>query len=151
MKQIITLLIAILLLSGCTSNTASEPINSRPSPQSQTNQNPKATSEKPGLEASKIKNKVEPLLKKQFEASSKAIIENLLIDNNKIAINLSGSDDLGPIAIDVALVLNRNVDIPFETVEIKNSTKKASFNKDLFNSFRTGKINDIQFINSLAE
>lgn len=145
MKQTVTLLIVMLLLSGCTTNTVSLDTNFKPK---QNVQQPSKSPE-PVQQKSEESKKLESLLKKQFDSSSKVSIDSVLINGNKIAINLTGNDELGPVAIDVALVLNRNSDFSFESVEVKNSSSKATFNKNLFNSYRTGKINDVQFMNSL--
>lgn len=155
MKQTIMLCsIAILLLSGCASNTSTSVNTNTPlqniQKQPQTNNTVKSDiTETAETKKSELAVKLETLLKKQFDSSSKAVIKTILTDNNKIAIQIIGVDELGPIAVDVALVLNRNSDINFASVDLTNDKGKATFNKDLFNNYRTGIINDVQFMNSL--
>ncbi len=148
---IIIIVVIILSLAGCVSIKKTDIAVSKQNIQKQPQTiNPKTTKQTNSEKSnSQLSIKLESLLKKQFNSSSKTKIKNVSTNNNKIVIQLTGTDNLGPIAIDIALVLNHNLDISFNSVEIKNESEAVIFNKDLFNSYRTGQINDLEFMNAI--
>ncbi|MBD3361472.1 hypothetical protein GF358_01640 [Candidatus Woesearchaeota archaeon] len=91
-------------------------------------------------------------LEQKFSQSSGASIESVDDSLGILTIKLSslGVGDIGSVAIDVAITLNRHPEISFSKVNIIYQQEQASFTKEIFDKYRTGQINDIQFMESLS-
>lgn len=91
-------------------------------------------------------------LEQKFSQSSGASIGSVTVDNGVINIQLSSLaiGDIKDVAIDVAIVLNRHPEISFSKVNLIYQQTQVSFTKEIFNKYKTGQINDIQFMESLG-
>lgn len=89
-------------------------------------------------------------ISEKFSQSSKGIVKSIAEENGyiKVVASKGGIGDENEIIIDTAVALNRvNSNISkWKNVSITFNNKTYSFTRQDFDTFRTGKINDSQFL-----
>ena len=97
-------------------------------------------------------NTIQNAITSKFSQSSKGILKSLELKDGhiKVIASKAGIGDANDIIIDTAIALNRinNNIAKWKKVSVVNG-KSLSFTRKDFDAFRTGKINDSQFIERL--
>jgi len=94
-------------------------------------------------------------IQEKFNTSTKAKVRSIAIRDGIIEIkilDLGSQSDKGEyetlpiVGVDVAVVLNRNIDkYSFKKVYVVGNEQSFQFTKELFNKYRSGEINDLEF------
>lgn len=102
-------------------------------------------------------NDYKKIFDEKFNQSSKATIKEFNYSDGNIILSLTDypahsnedKEDLHPVIVDIAIVINRNTEKfkDLKQVEVYGRNYKIFFTRELFEQYTTGKINDIQFMN----